>query len=158
MRPLTAGKRREALIRRRVEFVIKFTTIVGSRDRAQTSLSFSYRLIYNYSFYRNDKVELAVSPGLYMMRTKFNFAGQGTINGVAGNTTVVNEELTLPLPSIGLVANYNSCRSYSFRVATTSSSEHNDCTGAMFEFMPALSIGSSNISPWALRTIVFRPV
>lgn len=109
MRPLTAGKRREALIRRRVELQIQIRdNVIAAGASTQTSLSFNtYRLIYNYSFYRNDKVELAVSPGLYMMRTKFNFAGQGTINGVAGNTTVVNEELTLPLPSIGLVAQHH---------------------------------------------------
>ena len=74
----------------------------------QTSLSFNtYRLIYNYSFYRNEKVELGVSPGLYMMKTNFHFAGQGTVNGTAGSVALVDEQLTLPLPSIGLIANYN---------------------------------------------------
>ena len=88
--------------------------IVSAGAATQTSLSFNtYRLIYNYSFYRNDKVELAVSPGLYMMKTNFNFAGQGSITPPGGGTTnpgsviIVNEQLTLPLPSIGLVANYN---------------------------------------------------
>ena len=87
--------------------------VVNAGAATQTSLSFNtYRLIYNYSFYRNEKVELAVSPGLYMMKTNFNFAGQGTITppgGVAtpGSVVIVNEQLTLPLPSIGLVANYN---------------------------------------------------
>jgi hypothetical protein len=87
--------------------------IINAGASTQTSLSFNtYRLIYNYSFYRNDKVELAVSPGLYMMKTNFNFAGQGTITppgGVPtpGSVVIVNEQLTLPLPSIGLVANYN---------------------------------------------------
>jgi hypothetical protein len=88
--------------------------IVSAGAATQTSLSFNtYRLIYNYSFYRNDKVELAVSPGLYMMKTNFNFAGQGAITppggGAAtpGSVIIVNEQLTLPLPSIGLVANYN---------------------------------------------------
>jgi hypothetical protein len=114
--------------------------VIAAGASTQTSLSFNtYRLIYNYSFYRNDKVELAVSPGLYMMRTKFNFTGQGTINGVAGNTTVVNEELTLPLPSIGLVANYNITPKlqfqsrYDFFYLTI-----NDYTGAMFEFYAGL--------------------
>jgi hypothetical protein len=74
----------------------------------QTSLSFNtWRLLYDWSFYRNDKVELAVSPGLYMMEVKFNFAGQGTINNTAGAVTLVNEQLTVPLPSLGLVLNYN---------------------------------------------------
>lgn len=88
--------------------------IVSAGAATQTSLSFNtYRLIYNYSFYRNDKVELAVSPGLYMMKTNFNFAGQGAITPPGGGTAtpgsviIVNEQLTLPLPSIGLVANYN---------------------------------------------------
>ena len=83
-------------------------TIIGTGASTQTSLSFNtYRLLYNYSFYHSDKAELAFSPGLYMMKLNFNFAGQGNINGVAGNTVIVREQLTLPLPSVGLVANYN---------------------------------------------------
>ena len=88
--------------------------IVSAGAATQTSLSFNtYRLIYNYSFYRNDKVELAVSPGLYMMKTNFNFSGQGAVTPPGGGTPtpgsviLVSEQLTLPLPSIGLVANYN---------------------------------------------------
>ena len=82
----------------------------------QTSLSFNtYRLIYDYSFYRNEKVELAVSPGLYMMKTTFNLAAQGQINGVAGDTKVIRENLTVPLPSIGVVANYNITPKFQFQ-------------------------------------------
>jgi len=81
---------------------------INAGATTQTGLSFNtYRLLYNYSFYRNDKVELGISPGLYVMKTNFNFAGQGTINGASGETTVINEQITLPLPSIGLIANYN---------------------------------------------------
>ena len=81
---------------------------VSAGAATQTSLSFNtYRLLYNYSFYRNDKVELAFSPGLYMMKTNFNFAGQAAIGGTQSNVVLVNEQLTLPLPSVGLVANYN---------------------------------------------------
>ncbi|HSN04076.1 MAG TPA: hypothetical protein VLS44_03780 [Nitrospira sp.] len=110
----------------------------------QTSLSFNtYRLIYNYTFYRNDKVELGVSPGLYMMQTKFSFAAQGTITGPggvsAGSSTIVKEELTLPLPSIGLIANYNITPKLQFQ------SRYDifyltigDYTGAMFEFYAGL--------------------
>lgn len=81
---------------------------ISAGATTQTGLSFNtYRLIYNYSFYRNDKVELGISPGLYVMKTNFNFAGQGSINGTVGSTTVINEQVTLPLPSIGLISNYN---------------------------------------------------
>jgi hypothetical protein len=114
--------------------------IVAAGATTQSSLSFNiYRLLYNYSFYRNDKVELGVSPGLYMMRTRFNFAASGTINGIPSNTALVNEEVTLPLPSIGFVANYNITPKlqfqsrYDFFYLTI-----NDYSGAMFEFYAGL--------------------
>ena len=105
-----------------------------------TSLNFNiYRLLYNYSFYRNEKVELGVSPGLYMMQTKFNFAAQGSINNNPGASTVVNEQLTLPLPSIGFIANYNITPKlqfqsrYDFFYLTVG-----DYNGNMFEFYAGL--------------------
>ena len=114
--------------------------IVAAGAATQSSLSFNvYRLFYNYSFYRNDKVELGFSPGLYIAQTKFNFAGQGTITqpgGVPtpGSSTVVNEQVTLPLPSIGFLANYNITPKLQFQsrfdffyLAV------NEYTGSMFE-------------------------
>ena len=113
---------------------------IAAGASTQTSLNFNiYRLLYNYSFYRNDKVELGFSPGLYMMQTKFNFTGQGTVNNVASATAVVNEQLTLPLPSLGLVANYNITPKLQFQ------SRYDffylsvgDYTGSMFEFYAGL--------------------
>jgi len=114
--------------------------VISAGAATQTGLSFNiYRLLYNYSFYRNDKVELGFSPGLYVMRTQFNFAAQGTINGTAGNATVINEQVTLPLPSVGLIANYNITPKlkfesrYDFFYLTVK-----DYTGAMFEFYAGL--------------------
>ena len=113
---------------------------VNAGTSTQTGLNFRiYRLLYNYSFYHNDKVELGVSPGLYMMRTTFNFAAQGIINNVPGTSTVVNEQLTIPLPSIGLVANYNITPKlqfqsrYDFFYLTVG-----DYTGTMFELYAGL--------------------
>jgi hypothetical protein len=113
---------------------------VGAGTSTQTGLNFRiYRLLYNYSFYHNDKVELGVSPGLYMMRTTFNFAAQGIINNVPGTSTVVNEQLTIPLPSIGLIANYNITPKlqfqsrYDFFYLTVG-----DYTGTMFELYAGL--------------------
>ena len=74
-----------------------------------------------------------------MMKTNFDFAGQGTINGTPGTATVVNEQLTLPLPSIGFIANYNITPKlqfqsrYDFFYLTI-----NDYTGSMFEFYAGL--------------------
>jgi hypothetical protein len=115
-------------------------TRIAAGAFTQTSLSFNtYRLIYNYSFYRNDKVELGVSPGLYMMKTNFDFVGQGTINGTPGSTRVVSEQLTLPLPSIGLVANYNITQKLQFQsrydVFYLSIGQY---SGSMFEFYGGL--------------------
>ena len=114
--------------------------IISAGATTQTGLSLNtYRLLYNYSFYRNDKVELGLSPGLYMMKINFDFAGQGTINGTPGTGTVVNEQLTLPLPSIGFIANYNITPKlqfqsrYDFFYLTI-----NDYTGSMFEFYAGL--------------------
>ncbi|MDF0644615.1 MAG: hypothetical protein P0111_11320 [Nitrospira sp.] len=114
--------------------------IVSAGAATQTGLSFNtYRLLYSYSFYRSDKVELAFSPGLYIMKTNFNFAAQGTINGKASSTALVNEQVTLPLPSVGFVLNYNITpklqfqNRYDFFYLTI-----NDYSGAMFEFYAGL--------------------
>src|SRR5262245_61678191 len=89
--------------------------VISAGAATQTSLSFNtYRLIYNYSFYRSDKAELAFSPGLYMMKLNFDFAGQGTINNTPGNILIVKQQLTVPLPSVGLVANYNITPKFKF--------------------------------------------
>jgi hypothetical protein len=114
--------------------------VIGAGATTQTGLSFNvYRLLYDYSFYRNDKLEVAISPGLYVMKTNFNFAGQGFINGTAGNSAVVNEQVTLPLPSIGFVGNYNITpklqfqNRYDFFYLSIG-----DYSGAMFEFYAGL--------------------
>ena len=114
--------------------------VVAAGATTQTSLSFSiYRLLYNYSFYRDDKVELGISPGLYVMQTKFNFAAQGTINGAPGVSAVVNDGVTLPLPSVGLVANYNIMPKLQFQSRfDVFYVSINDYTGAMFEFYAGL--------------------
>jgi hypothetical protein len=90
--------------------------IISAGATTQTGLSLNtYRLLYNYSFYRTDKVELAFSPGLYVIKTNFNFAGQGTINNNPGQATVINEQVSVPLPSIGLVVNYNLSPKWQFQ-------------------------------------------
>jgi hypothetical protein len=89
--------------------------VISAGAATQTSLSFNtYRLLYNYSFYRTDKAELAFSPGLYMMKLNFDFAGQGNINNTPGNVVIVKQQLTVPLPSVGLVANYNITPKFKF--------------------------------------------
>jgi hypothetical protein len=84
---------------------------INANATVHTDLNLNlFRLIYNYSFYRSDKVELALSPGLYMANTKFDLTAQGNIilpNNQTGTSTDVRERLTVPLPSFGFVMNYN---------------------------------------------------
>ena len=86
-------------------------TSIGAGASTNSSLSFNmYRAMYQYSFYRNDQVELAVIPGLYLAKTNFMLAASGNItaNGtpVASGFSQTNENITLPLPSVGVLANY----------------------------------------------------
>ena len=101
-----------------------------------------YRLIYNYSFYRTDKAELALSPGLYIANTKFAFTAQGSItspNNQPSNSTTVNEKLTVPLPSIGFVVNYNITPRFQFQTrGDFFYLAIGDYEGAMFEFYAGL--------------------
>jgi hypothetical protein len=96
---------------------VKDTTFTAGAN-VTSSLNFDlWRLIYNYSFYRNDKVELGISPSLYMLRLKFGIAGDATCS--SNNTATTNcagqptsfgtatEKLTVPLPSLGGYLNYH---------------------------------------------------
>jgi len=113
---------------------------VSAGAATQTGLSFNiYRLLYNYSFYRSEKAELAFSPGLYIMKTNFNFAAQGMINGITRNSALVNEQVTLPLPSVGLVANYDITKKLQFQSRFDFFYlSVNSYSGSMFEFYGGL--------------------
>ena len=83
-----------------------------------------------------------MSPGLYMVNTKFSLAAQGNITSPEGgaiNATTVNEQLTIPLPSIGLVANYNIMPKLQFQSRFDFFYlKVGDFTGEMFEFYASL--------------------
>jgi len=114
--------------------------IINTNASVSTSLNLNlYRLLYNYSFYRTEKVELAVSPGLYMANTKFMLSAQGTINNVAAASTVIEEQLTLPLPSIGGVVNYNITPRLQSQIrGDFFYLKVGDFSGSMFEFYAGL--------------------
>jgi len=116
---------------------------INANATVNSSLNLNlYRLIYNYSFYRSDKVELALSPGLYMAGTKFNLTAQGNIlfpNNQTGTSTDVNEQLTVPLPSFGFVMNYNITPRFQFQNRVDFFYVNiGDYEGAMFEFYAGL--------------------
>ena len=95
---------------------VRDTTFAAGAN-VNSSLNFDlWRLIYNYSFYRNDKVELGISPSLYMLRLRTNVAGDftcssnNTSTNCAGQSTSsgsATDNLTVPLPSLGGYLNYH---------------------------------------------------
>ena len=73
-----------------------------------------YRFIYNYSFHHDEKVELAGSFGLYFANIGASLSSNLTCTGGltcgAGATLTpgsTSNTLTVPLPSIGFLVNYN---------------------------------------------------
>lgn len=85
---------------------------VGSQLRNNLDIKL-YRFFYNYSFHHDDKVELAASLGMYIADIQAGFSGNFSCTGSPNCTgtpqTVLAEEgrLFAPLPTIGLVLNYN---------------------------------------------------
>jgi len=114
--------------------------IINTNASVSTSLNLNlYRLLYNYSFYRNEKVELAVSPGLYMSNLKFMLSAQGMVNGMVAGSTIIEEQLTLPLPSIGGVVNYNITPRLQSQIrGDFFYLKVGDFSGSMFEFYAGL--------------------
>ena len=71
-----------------------------------------YRLWYMWSFYRSKKMEVAISPGVYVANIEASMTGTLTVADTAGAMATASagtgtEDLTLPLPSLGLIMNYN---------------------------------------------------
>jgi hypothetical protein len=69
-----------------------------------------YRLFYNWSFYRSDKTELTLSPGMYFGDFEATFEGTLIIDPSTNNPisrrSTVREALFAPLPTIGLSVDY----------------------------------------------------
>lgn len=59
-----------------------------------------YRLSYSYSFFQDDRMDLAVLLGLFVMPVEFGFDASGLVN------EEVYESITAPLPVVGLRADF----------------------------------------------------
>jgi len=92
---------------------------VGSFISSELGISL-YRFLYNWSFYRSEKVELALSPGLYISDIGTGMSGSittvvgGDPNLIVGGTE--SRKVTLPLPSLGLIMNYEITKRLSMRL------------------------------------------
>ncbi|MCW5784490.1 MAG: hypothetical protein KIT39_14355 [Nitrospirales bacterium] len=82
---------------------------LGAQVKSKIDLSL-YRLFYNWSFYRSEKTELILSPGMYFGGCEAKFKGSAVIDAddavpVSKNRTV-KENLFAPLPTVGLGVEY----------------------------------------------------
>lgn len=59
-----------------------------------------YRVGYSYSFFQDDRIDLAVSGGLYVLPISFEFEAEGLASGT------IAEGITAPLPLVGLRADF----------------------------------------------------
>ena len=65
-----------------------------------------YKLNYIYSFYHNDKVELALTVGLHITAVELGIFAYGTVNGIDDSTYKSDTSLTVPLPVLGFKGEY----------------------------------------------------
>jgi len=68
-----------------------------------------YQLAYSYSFFQDDRIDLAGSLGLYVMPIDFGFTATGLVN-VGGS-----ESFTAPLPVLGVRADFEITPKWYFR-------------------------------------------
>lgn len=65
-----------------------------------------YKINYVYSFYHNEKVELALTAGLHITSLDLGLGAQGMIDGVPGQKYSSGEAATVPLPVFGFKGEY----------------------------------------------------
>ena len=65
-----------------------------------------YKVNYGYSFYHNEKVELALTAGLHITSISLGIAAYGTINGVSSSSYKSDTSVTVPLPVFGFKGEY----------------------------------------------------
>jgi hypothetical protein len=59
-----------------------------------------YRIGYSYSFFQDDRIDLALSAGAFVLPIKFDITAEGMLDGSE------SESITAPLPVIGLRADF----------------------------------------------------
>jgi len=71
--------------------------VIGAGSRVDTTFNFQiYRAAYSYSFFQDDRMDLAASIGLFVMPIKFELS----VSGVGSKQGDFN--FTAPLPALGL--------------------------------------------------------
>jgi len=80
---------------------------VLSDFRANSYFNMSiYKINYGYSFYHNDKVELALNAGLHITTIELGLSAYGKVDGVEGEKFASGASITAPLPVVGFEGEY----------------------------------------------------
>ena len=85
-------------------------TILPLGTQVYTTLNLDViKAAYSYSFFQDDRIDLAISGGLYVLPIKFDLAASGIANAN------VTENITAPLPVFGLRADFALTRKWFLR-------------------------------------------
>ena len=98
-----------------------------------------YELAYNYSFFQDDRIELAVGVGLFIMPLDFGISSSGVIEADG------SARFTAPLPVFGLRMDVALTPKWFLRSGSqVFYLEYDNFTGSVFEFKAAIEY-----NPWA---------
>ncbi len=81
--------------------------IIGAGARVDSFFDMDIlKVNYLYSFYHNDRVELALSAGLHLTSIDLGISASGSVNGIPSKTVSSGSSVTAPLPVVGFKGQY----------------------------------------------------
>ncbi len=89
--------------------------IIGAGARVDSYFDMDiFKVNYLYSFYHNDRVELALSVGLHITSIDLGLTAHGTVNDLPSETVSSASSVTAPLPTVGFKGEYTVIPKYLF--------------------------------------------
>ncbi len=79
---------------------------IGATVQSELNIAM-YQIYYNYSFYHNEKVELATSVGFYFTEVSAMLTSRTTVGTSINAGTTSASELLAPLPQVGFIMRYH---------------------------------------------------
>lgn len=83
--------------------------IIDVGATVETEFNFDlYRVGYSWSFFQDDRMDLGLGGGLYILPVEFKIDAAGTINGIPGASAsgLIKESFAAPLPVFNLRADF----------------------------------------------------
>ena len=79
---------------------------IGATVQSELNIAM-YQIYYNYSFYHNEKVELATTLGFYFTEVSATLTARTTVGSSINAGTTSASELLAPLPQVGFIMRYH---------------------------------------------------